>query len=243
MSDEIDSSKHLCYLCGKEITEKNKSEEHIILNALGGRLKSSKLLCVDCNSNFGDKEDAALAKQMEFFATHLNIKRERGDLQNIEMTKEDSGVKYLVSPDGIPFLKHPIVEKKECDGKLEVEVRANNEKEALAILTNLQRKYPKANFEQCMSAIKKIEERLDAPFHIQLCFGEMKAMLSILKTAVNFYIDKSGDMDSVRLAIDDLKKLGYEHAPRAARGTRRRPLPVPARTVPRTCSPAPRGSG
>lgn len=206
MSEEMDSFKPLCYLCGKEITEKNKSEEHIILNALGGRLKSSKLLCVDCNSNFGDKEDAALAKQMEFFATHLNIKRERGNLQNIEMTKEGSGEKYLVSSDGIPFLKYPIVEKKENEGKLEFKVRANNEDDALQILTKLRRKYPNINIEQCKSAIKKIEERLEAPLHIQLCFGGMDAMLSILKTAVNFYIDRSGDADSVRLAIDDLKK-------------------------------------
>ena len=206
MSEEIDSSKHFCYLCGEEITEANKSEEHIILNALGGRLKSLKLLCKKCNSNLGDKEDAALAKQMEFFATHLNIKRERGNLQHIEMTKEGSGEKYLVSSDGVPFLKHPLVEKKENEGKLEFKIRANNEKEALEILTNLQRKYPKTNFEQCKSAIKKVKERLDAPLHIQLCFGGMDAMLSILKTAVNFYIDRSGDIDSVKLAIDDLKK-------------------------------------
>ena len=55
-----------CYLCGTEITEENKTVEHIVLNSIGGRLKSSKLICKNCNSKFGNTFDACLSKQLEF---------------------------------------------------------------------------------------------------------------------------------------------------------------------------------
>ena len=37
--------KNYCYICGKELTKLNESEEHIIPNAIGGKLKSKKLIC------------------------------------------------------------------------------------------------------------------------------------------------------------------------------------------------------
>lgn len=36
--------KYHCYICGKEITEENKTDEHIILNAIGGHLHSDTIL-------------------------------------------------------------------------------------------------------------------------------------------------------------------------------------------------------
>ena len=50
-----------CYVCGVELTEDNKTEEHII-NAIGGVLKSKNLICKQCNSDFGDEIDSFLAK-------------------------------------------------------------------------------------------------------------------------------------------------------------------------------------
>jgi hypothetical protein len=38
-----------CYTCGVEITDENRSEEHVINNALGGHLTSDDLLCKPCN--------------------------------------------------------------------------------------------------------------------------------------------------------------------------------------------------
>ena len=94
-----------CYLCGKDITEENKTVEHILLNSIGGRLKSSTLICKDCNSTFGNTFDSSLSKQLEFFANFLDIKRERGVVQEVEMTKESTGEKYKVTSKGIPILK------------------------------------------------------------------------------------------------------------------------------------------
>lgn len=40
---------------------------------MGGRLKSSNLICKECNSKFGDSFDAKLSKQFEFFASDNEI--------------------------------------------------------------------------------------------------------------------------------------------------------------------------
>lgn len=34
-----------CYMCGVELNDCNRAEEHIILNAIGGVLTSKNLIC------------------------------------------------------------------------------------------------------------------------------------------------------------------------------------------------------
>lgn len=47
-----------CYLCDKKIPVGMKSEEHIIPNAIGGKLKTFNALCKPHNSDLGSKLDA-----------------------------------------------------------------------------------------------------------------------------------------------------------------------------------------
>src|SRR5689334_22818848 len=53
-----------CYRCNATLTDDNSSLEHILPNALGGRLKSRALLCKPCNSKCGDTIDAAVINQL-----------------------------------------------------------------------------------------------------------------------------------------------------------------------------------
>ena len=69
--------KNYCTICNEEITEKNKSVEHIIPNAIGGILKSDQLFCKGCNSNFGSKLDAAFVKNFSFINASVDIRRDR----------------------------------------------------------------------------------------------------------------------------------------------------------------------
>ena len=47
-----------CALCDAEITNANDSQEHIILNAIGGTRKVRGVYCVRCNSDSGSKWDS-----------------------------------------------------------------------------------------------------------------------------------------------------------------------------------------
>lgn len=51
-----------CCICGTNINEENKSEEHIIHNAIGGILKSDDIYCKTCNSKYGSDTDKAFTQ-------------------------------------------------------------------------------------------------------------------------------------------------------------------------------------
>jgi len=65
-----------CYLCKIELDNKNKSLEHIIPNALGGKLKSKHILCESCNKNLS-KIDSDLCNNLSIFTTYVNPKTDR----------------------------------------------------------------------------------------------------------------------------------------------------------------------
>lgn len=194
-----------CYLCKTELTNDNISIEHILPNAIGGRLKSSSLICKNCNSKFGDSGDACLAKQLEFFAHQLNIKRERGTVQNVEMTRDSTGETYLVSPEGNLVSRKPLIEERISNGKLNIHIKANDEKVVERILTGLKRKYPKLDITKFMDDLRRESEYIDEPLHGTISIDGEKIFPAILKIAVNYYIEKGGDVEFVDSAIEDLK--------------------------------------
>ena len=195
-----------CYLCGKDITEENKTVEHILLNSIGGRLKSSTLICKDCNSTFGNTFDSTLSKQLEFFANFLDIKRERGVVQEVEMTKESTGEKYKVTSKGIPIPSKPIVEEIITDTTTEIKIKARSKKELAGILTGFKKKYPSLNIDELLENANSVKEHISEPLHITLTIGGKESMPAILKMAINYYVEKTGDTESVKKAIEDLKK-------------------------------------
>ena len=194
-----------CYLCRTEITEENKSVEHIVPNAIGGRLKSSKILCKDCNSKLGSSMDANLAKQLEFFANQLNVKRERGSAQNIEMKRKSTGDVYLVSPEGDLTLRKPLIEINKSKLGSGIRIRANNINELKKTLKGLKRKYPKLNEKEINNLVKDTEERIKEPLYGTLDFDMGKIYPAVLKMAINYYFDKFGGIDTIAFAIEDMK--------------------------------------
>lgn len=77
-----------CFICNETLTEINASDEHIILNSLGGHLHSKNLLCKKCNSKLGNQTDAALAETLKFAASQLNVKRCRGKIRLFVQTRK-----------------------------------------------------------------------------------------------------------------------------------------------------------
>lgn len=63
----------LCYSCDKLITKDNRSKEHLLQSALGGKKISYDLLCGSCNNKFGETIDAELISQIGHFADILGV--------------------------------------------------------------------------------------------------------------------------------------------------------------------------
>ena len=105
----MEEEKYYCYLCGKELTDENKPDEHIILNAIGGHLHSYTLLCMECNSKLGEQADAKLAEDLSFFSDMLEIKKNRGNPHK-QVMKDENGQEFVVHAAGAQYeLRKPNV--------------------------------------------------------------------------------------------------------------------------------------
>lgn len=105
----MEEEKYYCYLCGKELTDENKSDEHIILNAIGGHLHSYTLLCKECNSKLGEQADAKLAEDLSFFLDMLEIKKNRSNSHK-QVMKDENGQEFVVHAAGAKYeLRKPNV--------------------------------------------------------------------------------------------------------------------------------------
>jgi len=128
-----------CFAC-KEINV--LTDEHIIPQALGGRLKEY-LYCKVCNDKFGKVVDAEIANQFGNIATILKIRRERGNPQPFEVVDIKNGINLVF--DGEAFKrKEPIVEIEcEADGKTlkAADITARSKQELEKRIKDIRRRY------------------------------------------------------------------------------------------------------
>lgn len=184
-----------CFICNKTLTDANASDEHIILNSLGGRLHSKVLLCKECNNKMGKQADAALSETLKFAASQLDVKRYRGENQVIQTAE---GETYDMAPGCKPVLKKPSMKaENQTDGSVKVEMSARSRQEARKMLKSLQRKYPTIDIEAAM-AKAQIEKRfIGTPIQMQVKFDGKKIFPSITKTALEFYLERGGEKSQI----------------------------------------------
>jgi len=189
-----------CYVCNQVLTPSNSTSEHIILNALGGRLKSKTLICKKCNSEFGDKIDSELAKQYEFFANYLNINRDRKKIKNLKLTKD--GKVYYRDPSGKITLEPQVQKQKVSSTEYTFKIVVNNSKEATKHIENFKKKYTKVDIS---NDYKATVEYVDGLLYTSV-LGYNLAFRSICKTAVNYYLHCNGDPKYINHLIPYLKE-------------------------------------
>lgn len=198
----IKNSRNICYKCEIIIDDKNYSSEHIILNACGGRLKSDKLLCKKCNSDFGNSFDSELANDLNPLANLLRINRDRGFPQKIEGKGVYNGLEYYLEHDGKISLKKPIIIENDIHNddisKRKINVKALNKKNLNQVLKGLKRKYPDLDILKAEEEINHKNELFDEPLNIKMSIGGSDTFKSITKTAINFYILNGGKRNEIK---------------------------------------------
>lgn len=201
MSEEI---MNKCYLCGRELKDTNISDEHIILNAIGGRLHSKKLICKECNSEMGNKADSKLAEDLSFFTDMLEISRNRKSKHNQIMTDSD-GHEIIVKDAGKSLaLRKPYKEVFNEGSKTIVNIAARNIVEVESFVSSLV-KDGVITQERGNEIIKKSEvKEYKSPLHKSTCISK-EAFPSIIKSAVNFYVENTKDVDTVKHLIPVIK--------------------------------------
>lgn len=116
------------------------SEEHIIPNAIGGRIKSTNCICAICNSESGRQWDAALCKQFNILCIFFGVQRERGDVKS-EIIKNFDDEELVVSPQGTVKPRHPVYREKELnENRVSISVQSTNKRKAIEIIKGIAQK-------------------------------------------------------------------------------------------------------
>ncbi|MBK5935094.1 HNH endonuclease [Rhodovulum imhoffii] len=95
---------NLCILCQVTAPDPRKPE-HILLNALGGRLTTTKALCATCNNIMGAGPDKDLADSVAPLRNIANFRSGSGKAPPSIPRVEADGIVYDLAPGGKPVLR------------------------------------------------------------------------------------------------------------------------------------------
>lgn len=205
-----------CFICGSEIREANKTDEHIILNAIGGHLHSYDVLCKDCNSKMGDSADAALAENLSYITDMLQIQRNRKSNHNQVMT-DDNGHEVIVKSAGKElYLRRPYKSIQTDGNATTVSLTVRNLNELNGFLKGLIKDGTITE-----SQADEIRQKAEVSEHRPVLSKRMsiseRAFPSIIKSAVDFWVDRTHDIDRIQplvpyiLGQKDCKDVLYLH--------------------------------
>ena len=198
--EDHNMSNPRCALCNVEITGENDSQEHIILNAIGGIRKVPQVFCVSCNSGAGAKWDAEAARQLQFLAVHIGVVRDRGIGRAVEVVTA-SGRRIRKQPDGrlsFPASKPSITPKGQG---VEIRIQATTRAEAEKTLRGLKRKYPKLDVDAALAGVDERDTYLSEPVMAELNFGGTLSGRSVVKSALTLAVSEGVDAHICDLAL------------------------------------------
>ncbi|MFZ5583530.1 MAG: HNH endonuclease [Pseudomonadota bacterium] len=174
-----------CALCDDPLNEKNRSKEHIIPNAIGGRKKTTAFICKTCNNTRGERWDSELAKQLNWLSLAIGISRERGEPPK-QLVETIEGDKYWLLSDGSFTPEKSSYAEEDQGDTIKISMTAKTIEEARARLKGVSRKYPKLDLEKALNELQIKTDYLDSPLHVSLSLGGPDAGRSLVKTAFAF---------------------------------------------------------
>lgn len=198
-----------CSLCGVKLIESNDSDEHLLPNAIGGRLKVRGFVCKDCNNETGESWDAELARQLNPLSLILGIKRDRKRVPSQDFPTI-GGENLTMHADGSFSPSVPVFSKKKVDEGFEVNLIARSVKEARQMLKGVARKHPRLNVEKVLSEAKEVSSYSNDPLQVSLNFGGPLAGRSVVKSALCLAVKSGVDSRLCGLANDYLLKEDAE---------------------------------
>lgn len=200
-------AEKICFVCGRPLTEENKSKEHILLNAAGGKLKSYDIMCKKCNADLGSKSDEALALQLRPMVNFLGVKRDNGTTPNIPLQSPD-GRKYEMSDGGKPVMGEALIDFDAKTGEMRIE--ASTIGQARTALWNFKKAHPEyqIDVEEILKHFTNQKDYIDQLLKFDVKWGGEDAFRSIVKTALDYYTLKGYDRKHIEHLIDYI--LGKE---------------------------------
>ena len=204
------SSTNICWLCERPITGNRTAKEHIIPNAIGGRRTLEGFLCSTCNRSTGEKWDAELAKQLNYFGLLFETRRQRGVVPSMKTNTATGGLVEIL-PGNMPVIGKPTCRVTSDRKGVHVEIKARTKREVRKMIEGLRRKYPQIDIDKSLEAIQESETFSSVPSGITFYVGGPNAERSIVKSAVALACEaglRPGDCD---LAMEYLRNEDVEY--------------------------------
>lgn len=195
-----------CFICNEELTEQNSSVEHIILNSIGGRLKSKTLLCKTCNNKFHNTIDYRLSEQLKEIGNYLQIKKERKDNNASTKLHFSSSNKDYLLKNGILHPIHTFSPITYNENGIPVKIIAKSKTEFIDIIKGLARKHPNIDIEKSINDSKETISYINEPIQMQLRIGYADEFRAVCKCAIEYYLFHNGEASYIKHLIPYIEK-------------------------------------
>lgn len=178
-----------CWLCPNVLEGENRTCEHVIPSAIGGRKEVSDFICRDCNSKRGTKWDAEVAKQFLWFSSAAAVKRGRGGTHPDFRVQTAIGERLklradtMLVPDGHEILVD------ELGDVIKIAIRTNDLKTAENLIKKVAREYPAFDVEKATREISTVDSYLDQPLAMSFRYGGPDAGRSMVKSCLALLSD------------------------------------------------------
>ena len=183
-----------CVLCATLITKANDSAEHVLPNAVGGRLKVRGFICKGCNDRTGHTWDAELARQLQALCLLIGVERERGDTAPMIVQTSSGQILQMTAKDGLRLPK-PSYEATKTDTGLQVRMSARTMGEARQMIEGIKAKHPKVDVEATMAQVQRQWSAPEGLMHHQFQVGGHVAIRSVVKSALAFAVHEGFSLD------------------------------------------------
>lgn len=181
---EVTLGGSYCSLCNELLSDSNNSDEHIIPNAIGGRMTVRGFICRSCNNISGRNWDQALAEQFSDFSVLIGVKRQRGSVPPIKFeTKEGRSVALNVDGKMSSLCKAKVTDNVGPHGG-SVNIQAATDEQANRISEGIVTKYKKQGAKSVLLKRKEETVNISEVRTVQASFGGDGSGKSYVKTAM-----------------------------------------------------------
>jgi hypothetical protein len=190
----------ICIFDENALDDKTKPE-HVMHDALGGRMKTRGVLCSDCNNNFGGGIDRILAGQFEVIRNQFQMKSGSGKTAPM-MRKVKAGSQLInIHGDGrLKVVAKPFNIKKHPDGRFDLQVITNSLEEMRRHIPNIAASLGISQDEVSqllLGANAKMVEYRPPTAQLGMTLGGPEALRSVAKACLVLWALKVGN-DEVR---------------------------------------------
>jgi hypothetical protein len=184
-----------CWLCPNPLEGDQRSGEHVIPNAIGGRKEVFSFICRSCNGNHGREWEAELAAQFLWFSSAAGVSRGRGGKHPDLKVQTAMGEKLKLRADSVLVPDGHKVTLDVLGDRLDASIQSNDSKAIKNLLRKLARDNPEFDFENAICSSVSVDSYLDQALIMNFSYGGPAAGRSMVKSTLallsEVHVDKA----------------------------------------------------